>query len=241
MTVEPPSPVTVPESATLVVLIFEAALEVTIGGPSAGAGNVIVGLAGISVDGGSAAIEGNYINTDASGSVVLNSDLRGTLLGIELNLTTNATILRNVVVSNSAIKIRNSTGASVRGNFIGTDATGTTFLGGVDGIKLLQPDTGTMIGGTSPSDRNVIGCAGQRILLTDASNTTVAGNYIGVNAAGTAAFAQLGAAGVRVTGTGNGNVIGGSTAGAGNVIAGNNNIGSNGGAISLGTASSVSP
>jgi CSLREA domain-containing protein len=211
---------------------------VTIGGPSAGAGNVFVGGLPIEVGGsGSAAIEGNYINVDASGSVVL-IDPATTLFGILLTGMTNATILRNVAVSNGAIRISGSTGTSVRGNVIGLDATGTTFLGGVDGITVIS-STGTMIGGTSPGDRNVIGCAGQRILLNTSTNTTVAGNYIGVNAAGTAAFAPLGVGGVRVTGTGVGNVIGGSAAGAGNVIAGSNSTGNNGGAISLGTASSV--
>jgi CSLREA domain-containing protein len=211
---------------------------VTIGGPSAGAGNVFVGGLPIEVSGsGSAAIEGNYLNVDASGSVVLN-DVLTTQFGILMTGMTNATILRNVVVSNGAIRISGSTGTSVRGNVIGTDATGTTFLGGIDGITVIG-SSGTMIGGTSAGDRNVIGCAGQRILLNTATNTTVAGNYIGVNAAGTAAFAPPGAVGVRVTGTGAGNVIGGSAAGAGNVIAGSNSTGNNGGAISLGGASSV--
>jgi CSLREA domain-containing protein len=210
---------------------------VTIGGPSAGAGNVFVGGLPIEVVGGSAAIEGNYLNVDASGSVVL-TDPVTTLIGIFMTGMTNATILRNVMVSNSAIRISTSTGTSVRGNVIGLDATGTTFLGGVDGITVVA-STGTMIGGTSPGDRNLIGCAGQRILVNVATNTTVAGNYVGVNAAGTAAFAPLGAGGVRVIGTGTGNVIGGSAPGAGNVIAGSNSTGNNGGAVNLSTASSV--
>src|SRR5207249_1525315 len=69
---------------------------------------------------------------------------------------------------------------TIAGNFIGTDATGTTFLGGTGGAisAIFDSSTGNTIGGTAPADRNVI--VGGTINLSSggASGTIVRGNYI---------------------------------------------------------------
>src|SRR5439155_9607678 len=81
---------------------------------------------------------------------------------------------------------------------------------------------GNTVGGTIASARNVISgntsSGGVTIGGSAASGNTVQGNYIGLNAAGTAAIANRG--GVSVIGA-PANTIGGTAAGAGNVISGN--------------------
>ena len=87
------------------------------------------------------------------------------------------------------------------------------------------------IGGTVAGSGNVIsGNTGDGILIygSGATGNLVEGNYIGTNAAGTAALANTGG-GVQITGGATNNTIGGITAtpgtGAGNVISGNGNDG----------------
>ena len=104
---------------------------------------------------------------------------------------------------------------TITGNFIGTDATGTAATSpGGSGIE-LNGSTGTIIGGTTPDTRNVISTGGIAILLAGASNTTVQGNYIGIDRTGTAALAS--GRGINVSDS-SGSLIGGTTSGAGNVV-----------------------
>ena len=124
----------------------------------------------------------------------------------------------------------------LEGNFLGTNAAGSASLG--RGIVSLGtgffPDPGAVIiGGPLPSQRNVIAGNATSIIVNNQSGVVISGNYIGTNAAGTAA---LGGQGIAI-GTGGGVAIGpftigGLTAtpgtGAGNVISGGASDGSNG-------------
>ena len=77
------------------------------------------------------------------------------------------------------------------------------------------------IGGTTAGDRNIISGNdgfGVQILNANATLNSVLGNYIGTNAAGTAALPNI--IGVAVNNAPS-NTIGGSAAGAGNIISGN--------------------
>ncbi len=109
-------------------------------------------------------------------------------------------------------------GLVVQGCYIGTNATGTTAApNGAGGIRVNV--SGVTIGGTSATARNVIsGNTGDGIDIVS-GGATVQGNFIGTNAAGTAALPNSGS-GILISG-GSG-TIGGTTAGAGNVISGNN-------------------
>jgi hypothetical protein len=122
----------------------------------------------------------------------------------------------------------------IAGNYIGTDLTGTIGRGnGMDGIAIFRASN-NVIGGTAPSDRNVIsgnGLNGIRMqggsipgpipgtmsFYSGADGNTVLGNVIGVDAALTR---PLGNAfnGVLIS-QGAGNTIGGTAPGAGNIIA----------------------
>src|SRR5262249_20004216 len=109
----------------------------------------------------------------------------------------------------------------VQGNLIGTDATGTYAIGNAWGIICGQ-SANNLIGGTTAAARNVIsGNFGPGIESygTDASGNVLEGNYFGTNAAGTAAVGNNGD-GVLIEGSSN-NTIGGTAAGAGNLISGN--------------------
>lgn len=107
-------------------------------------------------------------------------------------------------------------------NFIGTDASGTSALAnGGSGVVIESTDTNS-IGGTTASVRNVIsGNAMYGVEITGgaaARVNAVRGNYIGTDVSGANAVGN-GLAGVRVAG--GINTIGGTSAGARNVISGN--------------------
>ena len=113
-----------------------------------------------------------------------------------------------------------SNGNTVSGNYIGLDATGTLPRpNGVFGLVIQSGATGNIIGGLNPGDRNVIsGNTTFGVIIAGGSNS-VLGNFIGTNAAGTAAVANIGA-GVVIQEAAN-NIVGGSTAAARNIISGN--------------------
>ena len=106
----------------------------------------------------------------------------------------------------------------IAGNFIGTDPTGSSATGGF--IKVNSSDN--VIGGPAPADRNVIG--DDQIVDYDigvfGDRNAVAGNYVGIDAAGSAA---LGFATPGIVVEGSSNVIGGCFPPTlGNVIGGRN-------------------
>lgn len=105
----------------------------------------------------------------------------------------------------------------VAGNFLGVDTDGATLVGDPGYVvEAVNGISGATIGGTTPAMRNVIAGTNSDLILTDANGTTIQGNYIGINAAGTAALGP-GPRAIDVE-LGTGITIGGSTAGAGNVI-----------------------
>ncbi len=202
-----------------------------VGGTTAAARNIISGNTsdGIALDGDNNIVQGNYIGTDITGTV----DLGNTDDGIDISGATN-TIggttagARNIISGNDqdGIEIGNATatGNIVQGNYIGTDVTGTLDLGNSDdGIQIFNGATFNTIGGTTASARNVIsGNDGRGIDIFDAAttNNSILGNYIGLNAAGTADLGNT-LEGIQIDTNAAGNTIGGAVAGAGNVISGN--------------------
>ncbi len=113
-----------------------------------------------------------------------------------------------------------SSGNTIAGNYVGTNAAGTAAAGNGTGINIWQGDN-NIIGGTGANDRNVIsGNTGVGLAInTTADSTQVLGNYIGLNAAGTAAVANT-FQGIYIADS-IGTLIGGTTTASRNVISGN--------------------
>jgi len=197
-----------------------------VGGTTPAERNIISGNgAGISIGLGTK-VQGNYIGTDATGSFAVPNNT-----GIEVNFSDTTVVIggtepgaRNVISGNTGSGIRLSLsngGGSVQGNYIGTDATGSYAVGNSHGISILS--SGATIGGTTPAARNVISGNNYGIdigSLTTATirDTVIVGNYIGSNAAGDGPVPNV-FVGVHIGGTSQGARIGGTEAGAGNLIA----------------------
>ena len=137
---------------------------------------------------------------------------------------------RNIISGNylRGIDIEGSPADLIEGNYIGTDISGAVALGngllpGYAGI--YDTSSGDTIGGTVAGAGNIIdgnGTEGIRLDTASATGNLVAGNFIGVNAAGAALPNHL--YGILIS-VGSGNTIGGTTALAANVISGNQHDG----------------
>ena len=206
----------------------------TIGGTNAGAGNLISGnlSSGIIISGTSASnnlVQGCLIGTAASGRASLPNSTNGVeILNASFNQIggTNA-LARNVISGNHLggvdIEDTRASGNAVWGNYIGVDITGTNAMGNwANGVFILTV-TNNFIGGSLPGQGNVIsgsGANGVYITGAGAQANVVAGNMIGVDATGLKGVGNL-LSGVRIESPGN--VIGGTAAGARNIISGNSN------------------
>lgn len=199
-----------------------------IGGTTVADRNVISGNGSNMILGstGEIVVQGNFIGTDASGTTAINASPAGTGIyfsgvgGVTIGGTTAGA--GNLISGNSTGVLIESIGtedAIVQGNLIGTDASGSAAIGNDTGIYLSFFD-GTQIGGNTPGARNVISGNGTGILFTNgASDSLVQGNYIGTDITGSAAVAN--SIGISVDLNATNNLIGGTVAGAGNLISGN--------------------
>lgn len=175
-------------------------------------------------------IEGNFIGTNAAGTASLGNGDTGILIntgnGHRIGGTTAAA--RNVIsgnVSQGILVIGPATSNQVQGNFIGTNAAGTSGIGNSsDGVGMLSGATNVTnctIGGTTAGAGNVISAnsgAGVQ-LIGVGTNNLVQGNLIGTDVTGTIDLGN-GFSGVAIN-EASSCTVGGSVAGAGNVISGN--------------------
>ena len=205
----------------------------TIGGTTAAARNVIssnqVGVQIIDSGTTNNVVEGNYIGTDVTGTVSLANEF-GVVIRFGAHANTiggSAAGARNVISGNALDGVQIYGGASanvVAGDYIGTDASGVKALGNaVDGVNLGDGVSRNTVGGTTAGARNVISHNGDAgVVITDAGTTAnvVAGDYIGTDATGAKAMGNFGD-GVDILDGASGNTIGGTTAGARDVISGN--------------------
>ena len=200
----------------------------TIGGTSANDRNIISGngITGITVEGGSGnTIIGNYMGTNAAGTAIV----ANTNAGLYLYNNANNNIIggtapgsANVISGNFyfGLAITSSTGNLIRGNFIGTNPSGTSAIANGTGIYLTVGVSGNVIGGTTAAERNIISGNGSFGAYVDqSSGVTFSGNYVGTNAAGTAGISN--GSGLAFVNGANNITIGGTSPGAGNLISGN--------------------
>jgi hypothetical protein len=216
------------------VLVVNGANNNTIGGTAPGAGNLTSGNGEAGVDLTASnlnTVEGNYIGTDASGTVAVGNQKGVGIGGGSPNNLVGGTVAgaRNVISGNVhrgvVIGASGTSGNLLEGNYIGTDATGSGALAnGFDGILIFNTATNNMIG-TAAGVRNVISANTWDGVFITGSGTTgnkIQGNYIG-DASGSGALGNAG--GVLVAGGATKNTIGGAVGGAGNTIAFNSGAG----------------
>jgi hypothetical protein len=173
---------------------------------------------------------GNNIGTDFFGANALANGLSGVFIGNNAGgniIGGTNTGARNILSGNAqygVIITSNTTANVILGNYIGTDASGSLMVSNIyGGVFLADGAIGNTIGSTNAGAGNVIsGNLGNGILLRGSSvvNNTIQGNYIGTDATGTNALANA-VAGVTVDTGSSSNLIGGTSAGARNVISGN--------------------
>ncbi|MFO0954705.1 MAG: right-handed parallel beta-helix repeat-containing protein [Isosphaeraceae bacterium] len=176
-------------------------------------------------------VAGNFIGVDATGEGGLGRQLFGTGVTVG-DFATDNTVggadpgARNVISDNPVNGVLilggDATRNLVAGNFIGTNAGGTRAIGNsISGVKADGS------GGNTVSGNLISGNLGDGVVLNGnpagqgvtRSDNVVAGNRIGTNASGDAAVPNTGV-GVLIFNS-DGNTVGGSGAGAGNLISGN--------------------
>ncbi|MFC1540626.1 beta strand repeat-containing protein [Candidatus Margulisiibacteriota bacterium] len=205
-----------------------------IGGSVTGEGNLISGnhpgiSSGWGIDTNSSAgyniILGNYIGTDLQGTAAV-ENFHGVVLGPYDQLGDGTAQGRNLISGNEYMVIRTNSNNKVMGNYIGTDVSGTAAIGngydvsGYNGIS-VQGSNNTIEGNVICGNGNFNTDNGSGIEIDGAYiNNRIIGNYIGVDATGTARISNA-EDGVHIRGGAKYNRIGGTAEGEGNVISGN--------------------
>jgi hypothetical protein len=219
---------------------IEGQVTVNVGGAGAGQRNTIAGNAGngIAVINSpttpATTIRGNYIGLTTDGNTVI-ANLQAGIVTQNGSFIAGGTtaVERNIISGNQrGILLSNSGGTfntTITGNYIGTDVTGLLDRGNaIQGINVGSAP-GTRIGGTAAGEGNVIsgnliGVTVEAIshpVINDLHNTVIQGNVIGLNANGTSELPNT----VGVTLNNSHNLVGGDTASASNIIAGNDETG----------------
>jgi hypothetical protein len=197
------------------VQITSGAHNNTIGGPSAGARNVISGSAfsQVDIEGGMAnVVQGNYLGTDLTGRTALGGGTAGAGLfgaegglvlgpGSQNNFVGNNLISGNIGDGISLLGDPQGTAAPtsgnvIQGNLIGTDVTGRAVLPGLP-FSFFQPvgnlgagislvdASFNLIGGTTPGAGNVIAGNGSHGVAIQRSSGGANSNRVQGNAIGT--------------------------------------------------------
>ncbi|HEU4479605.1 MAG TPA: SBBP repeat-containing protein, partial [Pyrinomonadaceae bacterium] len=151
-------------------------------------------------------------------------ELDGTLApGDGLVIKAGGSTVKGLAIGNFifgvGLELSNCNNNIVQGNYFGVDATGTTARKNVVGIA-LSGSSNNLIGGTTAAARNVVSASEFSGIAVFGTGNTVQGNFIGTNAAGTAAL-KNGTNGIDIPTEFTNNVIGGTLPGAGNLISGN--------------------
>ncbi len=230
----------------------------TIGGTTAGARNIISGsvnptgaygidIQDVGIDGAQHnLVEGNYVGTDITGTIGLGLQVGISISGAYNTIGGATPAARNVISGNNSGGIGisgnslGSFGNVIEGNYIGTDASGTTVVRNLGyGVALIWGTHDNTIGGTLPGAGNVISgfngilLEGLPSIGLPCTNNLVQGNLIGTDKTGTVALGNGDGIDIEEA---NNNTIGGTTAGAGNTIAFSSGTGVD---VDSGTANSI--
>jgi hypothetical protein len=210
-----------------------------VGGTNSGQRNIISGNGsyGVKIGDNNATfnvVQGNFIGLDVTGTNALGNTPHGVfIVGVGSGVVSNiiggdVPGAGNVISGNTqnGVYITNAVGNSVKGNLVGTDWTGRKSVGnGFSGVRIES--SGNIVGGTSSQARNVISGnnANGAIYLygVGTSNNVILGNYIGTDVTGTNKLPNS-TVGIYITNA-PANLVGGTSAGARNVISGNDRNG----------------
>ena len=180
----------------------------------------------------------DFLGTDPTGTIAEGNTLDGLLILANSNNNVvqgnliSGNLINGIFLNGSvfAVDASRTSGNLVAGNKIGTDVTGTLRLGNASDGLYVQNATNTTIGGTTPAARNIISGNGNGLELYDNSDDSIIeGNYIGTDVTGEVSLGNsfLGSFfkdDIVLRGISN-STIGGTAAGAGNVISGGSNYG----------------
>jgi photosystem II stability/assembly factor-like uncharacterized protein len=209
--------------------VSASAANSTVGGTDPAARNIISGNTGdgVVIGGGGSVVQGNCIGTDITGTLRLGNSGSGVVAGNFALVGGTTPAARNIISGNGGFGNvslgTNSSGpsATVQGNYIGTDITGSFALNNpLPGISVSG--SSNLIGGTAPGAGNLISGNNWAIqigLVTSATLTgnVIQGNLIGVNATGTSAIPNA-QGGIQLTGVTNNALVGGVDPAASNRI-----------------------
>jgi len=212
-------------------LTLNAANSNLVGGLAAGAGNVISGNGnyGVQVFSGATGnlVQGNWVGTGVAGTTVVSNGLSGICIQSAGN-TVGGVIpaARNLISGNGDNGVflvgATATGNLVAGNYIGTDTSGKRALGNTQtGIGLSDAPSNTIGGAVSGAGNLISGnhAGGLYVVGSAGGGNVIQGNIIGADVTGQAALGNA-YEGILVQDA-SGNLIGGATAAARNLISGN--------------------
>ena len=178
-----------------------------------GGGNA-VRITGDTADGNT--VTSNRIGTNAAGTAaVANGNGVHITNSADSNTISNNLISGNTLGSGVKIDVADTLNNVISGNYIGTDAGGTAALPNNFGIEDMTTSA-TTIGGTTVAARNIISGNTVDGIRIGGSSATVQGNCIGTTQ-DCVTPRPNGDDGVDIS-IGSSNLIGGTAAGAGNVI-----------------------
>ena len=195
------------------------------------------GLAGILLRSGDRSrIVGNYLGVDSMGVRSLGNGSGGSILVLEdsnlHDIGREDSVGRNVISpAGFGIHSEGASGLRIRGNFVGTDWTGTRVLENPERLStragiFLYGGENHQVGGSQPGEGNLIsGClryddveefTNGTAIECFTQNLVIQGNWIGTDVSGGAVIGNQ--FGIRTTFS---SIIGGNEAGAGNLVSGN--------------------
>jgi hypothetical protein len=184
--------------------------------------------AGVVLSGNDNVVRGNFLGTDLTGTQAVGNDVGVLISRGEFNHVGGTTAgERNLISGNSVagVEIRGTPGGAdaigngVRGNYIGTDVTGTLALGNGTGVYFARGSNNS-VGGPGAGFGNLISGNLLEGVKIESGAGTIQGNLIGTDVTGTRALGNR--IGVLLSGErARNNHIGGMTAGLGNLISGN--------------------
>jgi hypothetical protein len=204
----------------------------TIGGAAPGARNVVSANGGVGIAAGPAdTILGNFVGTDAGGRAAIGNGKAGITGGGRIGGSEGTrpggpcSGACNLVSGNGGPGVEPAAEATVQGNFIGTDASGTAALPNGGAGVFVNAVGRVTIGGSSAAARNLIsGNDGAGIEIAfEAEGVAVRGNLVGTDAS--AAIPLGNAEGVALRDGARLNHIGGEPGTDGNMIAFNRGAG----------------